>query len=218
MSMIARQWDAELDQHGEEAVRAPRLRSQPSPIGQLLGQNLLDDAVRALQEDLALLQAEQERGLGSLGCTLEQIGQELSAVRTQLTALAEPLMTAHAAGGDGPAEAELARERERAAVEARFERIEKQVALLVRGMDSVDQLRYQSDVHTRALARLTDLLGEVVRPRPVEGLEPLQEAVAALERSQRQSSRLQVAALSLLGLAVTPGIGALTWLILRGGF
>ena len=214
--MIVRQWENGLEEHGEETVRAPRLRSEPSPIGQLLGQNLLDDAVRALQEDLALLQAEQERGLGSLGGTLEQIGQELGAVRTQLAALAEPILTAHAsAATSGDSDAQ--RDRERAELESRFDRLEKQVALLMRGMDSVDQLRYQSDVHTRALARLTDLLGEVVRPRPVEGLEPLQEAVISLERSQRQNGRLQVVALSLLGLGMTPGIGALTWLLLRGG-
>jgi hypothetical protein len=87
----------------------------------------------------------------------------------------------------------------------------------MRGLDSVDALRYQSDVHTRALARLTDLLGEVVRPRPVEGLEPLQQAVAALERGQRRDARFQAVTLSLLGVGVTPGIGALVWLILRGG-
>ena len=213
--MIARPWETEtgVEEDGDGSPRAPRLRSEPSPIGQLLSQNLLDEAVRALQEDLAMLQADQERGLGSLGGALAQIGEEIGAVRTQLSALAEPLLNAQAAGP--PLEAET--ERERVELELRFERLEKQVGLLMRGMDSVDTLRYQSDVHTRALARLTDLLGEVVRPRPVEGLEPLQQAVIALERSQRRDAKVQVIALSLLGIGVTPGIGALAWLLLRSG-
>jgi uncharacterized coiled-coil protein SlyX len=210
--MIARPWETEIEvqEDGEDSLPAPRQRSQPSPIGHLLSQNLLDEAVRALQEDLAMLQAEQERGLGSLGGALEQIGQEIGAVRAQLSALAEPLLNAQPTL---PAEVEA----ERAEIEQRFERLEKQVGLLMRGMDSVDALRYQSDVHTRALARLTDLLGEVVRPRPVEGLEPLQHAVAALERSQRRDARFQLIALSLLGVGVAPGIGALVWLLLRSG-
>src|SRR5919199_7015400 len=96
-AMIVRQWETELEENAAEAVRTPRLRSEPSPIGQLLGQNLLDDAVRALQEDLAMLQAGQERGLDSLGGALAQIGQEIGAVRAQLAVLAEPIMKAQAA-------------------------------------------------------------------------------------------------------------------------
>lgn len=215
--MIARQWESETDTAPEERAELapePRLREHASPISQLLGQNMLDEAVRALQEDLALLQAEQERSLGSLNGTLEQIGQELGAVRAQLTALAEPLLNGQVARG-GEAESE----RERTEIQLRLERLEKQVTVLMRGMDAVDSLRYQSDVHTRALARLTDLLGEVVRPKPVEGLEPLKEAVTALERSQRRTARFQVALMALLGIGITPGLGALAWLVAqRGGF
>jgi hypothetical protein len=135
-------------------------------------------------------------------------------VRAQLSALAEPLLARAAAPElDGD---EWASERQQAEIERRFERIEKQVALLVRGMDSVDTLRYQSDVHTRALARLTDLLSEVLKPKPVEGMLELQRAVIALEAGQQRTSRVQVLALSLLGVGLTPGIGALAWLILRG--
>ena len=213
--MIVRPWETEVEDNGEESPRAPRPRSEPSPLGQLLGQNSFDEAVRALQEDLAMLQVEQERRLGSLGGALEEIGQEIAAVRAQLAALAEPLLNARAAGGSTGAETE--RERERAETQLRFDRLEKQVGLLMRGLDSVDSLRYQSDVHTRALARLTDLLGEVVRPRPLEGLEPLQQAVASLEARQRREARFQVIALSLLGVGMTPGIGALAWLLLRSG-
>jgi hypothetical protein len=134
---------------------------------------------------------------------------EIGAVRAQLAALAEPLLAAQSVTTE-----HLVAERERAELEARFERLERQVSLLVRGLDSVDTLRYQSDVHTRALARLTDLLGEVVRPRPVEGLEALQRSVATLEAGQRQQSRAQLMGFVLLGVGLLPGVAALAWLAL----
>ena len=201
-------------------------RDQPSPIGQLLGQNLLDEAVRALQEDLALLQAQQERGLSLLGGALEHIGQELGAVRSQLTVLA-------AQRGPGPVEpgANPHHAGERAETLAHFERLDRQVALLIRGMDTVDGLRHQSDVHTHALARLTALVGELAQPRPVEGLQPLQQAVTTLElavaalrqenarldQGQLRAAGLQGITFAVLGLAATPGLAALAWLLLHRG-
>src|SRR5919197_3974719 len=123
--MMARQWEAELNAGEDELPQPPpRLREPPSPIGQLLGQNLLDEAVRALQEDLAMLQAEQERGLVSINGTLEQIGQELSAVRAQLIALTEPILSAQASVAPAGQESEAERERERDETELRFERLE----------------------------------------------------------------------------------------------
>jgi uncharacterized coiled-coil protein SlyX len=216
--MIARQCDTGIGGSEAEAVDAGAPpRSESSPLDDLFSERMLDEAMRLLQEDLAILQAEQERGLGALGGTLDRIGQELNAVRAQLAALAEPLLTVQLSAADAQTGSEEQLSRERQEIEQRFERIERQVALLVRGMDSIDGLRYQSDVHTRALARLTDLIGEVVRPRPIEGLEPLQQAVSALERSHKRSTRLQLIALSVIGLGLTPGIGALAWILLRGG-
>ena len=216
--MIARQWDTGIGGSEAEAVDAVAPpRSESSPLDDLFSERMLDEAMRLLQEDLAILQAEQERGLGALGGTLDRIGQELNAVRAQLAALAEPLLTVQLSAADAQTGSEEQLSRERQEIEQRFERIERQVALLVRGMDSIDGLRYQSDVHTRALARLTDLIGEVVRPRPIEGLVPLQQAVSALERSHKRSTRLQLIALSVIGLGLTPGIGALAWILLRGG-
>ena len=212
--MMARSRDTETaDSNDEPLDPGPRVRKQTSPIGQLLGQNMLDEAVRALQEDLAMLQAEQERGLSSLGGALQQIGQELGAVRTQLSALAEPLLAAR----PGLVPADSQREVDGVAVDLRLERLEKQAALLMRGLDTVDGLRHQSEVHTRALARLTDLVGEAVRPKPVEGLEELQQAVAAVEVSQRKQARTGRIASVLLGLGLTPGLGALVWLLLQRG-
>src|SRR5207249_7256945 len=135
------------------------------------------------------------------------IGQELGAVRTQLSALAEPLFAAR----PGLAPADSQREVDRVALDPRLERLEKQVALLMRGLDTVDGLRHQSEVHTRALARLTDLVGEAVRPKPVEGLEELRQAVAALEVNQRKQARARRIASVLLGLTLTPALGALVW-------
>src|SRR5438874_4795657 len=65
---------------------------RPDSIGEILRQHEAEEALRGLQEDLALLQAEQERGLHSLGGALEQLGEELGAVRAQLAAMAEPLL------------------------------------------------------------------------------------------------------------------------------
>jgi uncharacterized coiled-coil protein SlyX len=215
--MMLRQWETELTEVGEVPLEPPaRLGSQSGPARPLLGQVVLDKAVQALQEDLALLQTEQERGLNTLGGALAHINEELTAVRDQLAALAEPLLAAKTPPDAAAANVESVFDRRQAETEARFERLEKQVALLIRGMDTVDTLRFQSDVHTRALARLTDLLGEVVKPKPIEGLEPLQKAVASLEQTQQRSTRLQTAALVILGVGLTPGLGALGWLILRG--
>jgi hypothetical protein len=214
--MIARQFETEAPEAGDEPLSpTPRLREQMSPIGHLLSRNLLDEAVRALQEDLALLQAEQQRGLRSLGGTLEQLGKEFEAVRCQLAVLTEPLLVAHQGLAGAAAESDPERVAERTEVHLRFERLEKQVALLMRGMDAVDGLRYQSEVHTRALARLTDLITEVVKPRPPEGLLALEETVQAMERAQRRAARFQLVAASLLGLGLTPGLAALVWLLLR---
>jgi hypothetical protein len=212
--MIARQWDHELD---DATVALPqpgsRLRDQPSPIGPMLGQNLLDEPVRALQEDLALLQAEQERGLDTVNGTLERIGRELAGMRAQIDALS----TLSVAAPVVPAESESGVESTTAPeTNVRFERLEQQVGMLARGMESVELLRYQSDVHTRALARLTDLLGEVVRPKPVEGLAELQHAVAVLEEGQRRTARRQVVALSMVSVGLMPGLGAVVWLVARG--
>src|SRR6266542_453583 len=175
--------------------------------------NRVDDSLRALQEDLAMLQAEQERGLSSLGGALEHIGLELGAVRTQLTALTEPLLAGLA---DKPGlESEPGEQGELAEAQMRFERLEKQLGLLMRGLDAVEGLRYQSDVHTRALARLTDLLGEVMQPKPIEGLEMLKQSVAALEHGQRRNARIQMIALAIFGLGLSPGLVARVWLWLR---
>jgi uncharacterized coiled-coil protein SlyX len=193
-------------------VRDEQLQATEDP----LAENRIDELVRTIQEELMLLQAQQECGIATLGGAIEQIGAELSAVRSQLSALAEPLLAAQP--GTSPAtEVRSAEERERAEIQARFDRLEKQVAVLMRGLDSVDGLRYQSDVHTRALARLTDLLGEVARPRPIEGLDTLQLAVASLENTQHRTTRVQTMALTVLGLGMTPGLAALIWLVVRGG-
>jgi hypothetical protein len=214
-SMIVDQWETDLAVTAAASAGAAE-GEQPGPIGQLLVQNRLDELVRTVQEDLALLQAQQERGISSLGGAIEQIGGELNAVRNQLFALARPLLAAQAAATPAP-DPQTAEARERAEIEARFERLEKQVSLLMRGLDSMDGLRYQSDVHTRALARLTDLLGEVVKPKPIEGLDALQLAVASLEHTHYRTTRMQSIALTLIGLGITPGIGAMAWLLVRGG-
>jgi uncharacterized coiled-coil protein SlyX len=213
--MIVDQWETGLTEAEVPALEpGPRRNGTPGPVGQLPGQQVLDAAVRSLQEDLASLQAQQERGISSLGGALEHLGQELSLVRTQLAALAEPLLAAQSAPTQD-SQSLSPEERERVENRQRLERLERQVALLMRGLDSVESLRYQSDVHTRALARLTDLLGEVVKPKPVEGLAALQLAVASLAEGQRRASRLQTISLALLGIGLTPGIGALAWLLLR---
>jgi hypothetical protein len=213
--MILDQWETDLAvvaATGEAAVEG----GQPGGVGQPRAQSRTDEMIRTIQEDLALLQAQQECGISTLGGALEQIGVELSAVRGQLSALAEPLLAAQTATSAAN-ELHTAEERERVEIQARFDRLEKQVAVLMRGLDSVDGLRYQSDVHTRALARLTDLLGEVVRPKPIEGLDTLQLAVASLEYTQRRTTRVQTIALSMIGLGMTPGLAALVWLMVRGG-
>jgi uncharacterized coiled-coil protein SlyX len=230
--MITSDLETDLTGSGQEPRRRESRRlEQPSPISHLLAQSLLDEAVRALQEDLAMLQAEQERGLSSLDGALEHIGQELDAVRSQLTALAEPLLAARSGIGPGEPGADPHHVGERAETLAHFERLDRQVALLVRGMDTVDRLRHQSDVHTGALARLTVLVGELARPRPVEGLQNLQQAVTALEQAvaalrqdhaRLDQNRVRAAGLqritfALLGLAATPGLAALVWLTLQRG-
>jgi hypothetical protein len=221
--MIARQLNTDIPETGEDQFQpSPRLRDQISPIGHLLSQNLLDEAVRSLQEDLAMLQAEQQRGLNSLGGALDHLNHEVGAVRSQLSLLTEPRLLAQQTPVAAPSDAEASpddtrdsRYPSRAETDLQFDRIEKQIALLMRGMDAVDVLRYQSDVHTRALARLTDLLGEVVKPRQPEGFAELELAVRTMESSQRRSARTQLMAFSILGLGLAPGIGALTWMILR---
>jgi hypothetical protein len=213
--MILDQWETDLAVAAASGTAAVE-GGQPGEIEQPRARSRTDEMIRTIQEDLALLQAQQECGISTLGGALEQIGLELSAVRGQLSALAEPLLAAQTATS-AATELHTAEERERLEIQARFDRLEKQVAVLMRGLDSVDGLRYQSDVHTRALARLTDLLGEVVRPRPIEGLDTLQLAVASLDHSQRRTTRVQTIALSMIGLGMTPGLAALVWLVVRGG-
>jgi uncharacterized coiled-coil protein SlyX len=212
MTMTSQSWTSGLA-GAQPPVAAPPATeglTGEDPAGPLLPDASLDASVRSLQEDLALLHADQERALGTVNGNLVQLGEEIGAVRAQLAALAEPLLAAQGLSAEHVSH--VSTERERAEVEARFERLERQVSLLVRGLDSVDTLRYQSDVHTRALARLTDLLGEVVRPRPIEGLEALQKAVATLEAGQRRQSRAQLVGFALLGVGLLPGVGALAWL------
>jgi hypothetical protein len=153
--------------------------------------------------------------LGSLGTTLDRIGQEVGSVRTQLAALAEPLLAAQvsaeaAAGGPGSESEQATAERD-----LRLERLEGQVALLVRTIETVDGLRYQSDVHTRALARLTDLLSEVIRPKPDETLESLKQTLCVVEESQRRTGRRLVLVLALFAVGAVPGLAALAWMLIN---
>lgn len=214
--MITSEWETDLaEAEGARLETEPGEAAEPGLVDTRAEMPAIEGSVRELREELAMLQAEQERGLDSLGGALQQIGHELSIVRTQLAALAEPILAGDSASEAAAAETTPKTDHERAETEQRLERIERQVALLLRGLDSVEGLRHQSDVHTRALARLTDLLGEVVRPRPVEGLAPLQLAVAALEESQQRQARLQTATLVAFGLGLLPGLVALGWLIAR---
>lgn len=208
MTMIAPAWESlSGDPRGDgPGEMTPRLREQPSPIGQLLGQHMLDEAVRALQEDLALLQAGQEQGLHALSAAVGRMVQELGSVREQLGTLGQIEMSP---GGPAIAEAEFA------ALMGRVEQAERQVLLLLRGMETIDGLRHQVGVHTQAIARLTDLLTLSLQPRPVEGLEELWQSVAQIERRQVRLDRVQLLALGLTALSALPGLGALLWLLAR---
>lgn len=199
-----------------EAERvATDLEDPAVSINRQLNQGLLEEGIEVLRADLVVLQTEQERGLGSLSATLDRIGQDVGSVRIQLAALAEPLLTAQvgadtAAGEPGSESGSLSFE-----AQLRLERLESQVTLLVRSMEAVDGLRYQSDVHTRALARLTDVLSEVVRPKPDGALESVKQALNNLEESQRGTGRRLVFALALLAVGVAPGLAALAWLVIN---
>ncbi|MCC7103884.1 MAG: hypothetical protein IT307_01960 [Chloroflexi bacterium] len=208
MTMTAQPWDVLTTELRDEEPGevGPRLRKQPSPIGQLLGQNMLDDAVRALQEDLALLQAGQERGISALGSAMARLIEELGEVRSRIGALGE---LGNSSAATPAAEAEWA------ALLTRVDRSERQVMLLLRGMETLDGLRHQVSIHTQAIGRLTDLVAIASQPRPIEGLEALQQTVALLQQSQAGQQRFQVLSLAVAALGALPGVGALVWLAVR---
>jgi hypothetical protein len=203
--MIVRPWDAEADERGQQAdpPRAgPRLREQTSPIGQIVGQNLLDEAVRDLHQELAAIQAEQERSVSTISGTLGQIAQELVAVRDQLAALTEPLLRAvesEPAERGGTNLVELRETRER------IERAERQVNLLVRGLDSVDALRAQVEVHNRAIGRLTELAADA-SPRVDQLRDDLEQTTGSLQHTvSRLGARLEAGEQTVRGLELTLG-------------
>jgi hypothetical protein len=167
---------------------------------------MLDDAVRALQEDLALLQAGQERGMSALGSAMARLVEELGEVRSRVSALGE---LGSSAAATPAAEAEWT------TLLARVDQSERQVMLLLRGMETLDGLRHQVNIHTQAIGRLTDLVVIASQPRPIEGLEALQQTVALLQKSQASQQRLQVLSLAVAALGALPGIGALVWLAAR---
>jgi hypothetical protein len=236
--MIVRPWDAETDESGQEAERStggPRLREQTSPIGQIVGQNLLDAAVREIHQELAAIQAEQERSINALSGTLSQIAQELVSVRGQLGSLSEPLLEAARSESVERGGADLDGTRER------IERAERQVSLLIRGLDSVDALRAQVEVHNRAIGRLTELAADAA-PRIDQVRDDLEHTSGALQHSvSRLAARLdgdeqalrgleltlataeagehraennRRLAYALLTLGMTPGLAAALWLVL----
>lgn len=240
--MIVRPWETDTDEAVSEvdpARTGPRLREQTSPIGQILGQNLLDAAVREIQQDLANLQAEQGRSIESLSGTLNQIAQELTSVRDQLTALRE----------DAPADQRTAlpavneaRPLELDQTNERVERLERQLGLVLRGVDSFDALRAQAEVHTRAIGRLTEIVADteprldLLRDDAAETASELRRATAgldrrldsaeqgqhgfelalsALERRERRTEGARRLAYALLTLGLTPGLAAAVWLVLQ---
>ena len=240
--MIVRPWEAETEEEESEAETArtgPRLREQTSPIGQILGQNLLDAAVREIQQELANLQAEQERSIGSLGGTLSQIAQELASVRDQLAGLGEAPSADQRARLSAVDEVKLAQFDQ---THERVERLERQLGLILRGIDSFEALRAQVEVHNRAIGRLTEIVADT-QPRleqlredtaetaselrravarlerrldsDEQSFHGLELAVAALERRERRAESARKLAYALLTLGLTPGLAAAVWLVLQ---
>src|SRR5262245_34528850 len=117
-SMMARQLEAAVSAAADDLLKSESGTSGGAgTVEQILDAEPVDGALRVLQEDLAMLQAEQERGLSSLGGAIGQIGVELGAIRTQLTALAEPLLATQTPSGSSDQSGQLEPDIHRAQVE-----------------------------------------------------------------------------------------------------
>lgn len=199
--MIVRPWNVEEgeEMQVEEASlepTTPRLREHISPIGQIVGQNLLDAAVQELQAELASLHAEQERSLGSIGEAIGQLARDLNGVRAQLSAQASPGEAGPPPQLDG-AELRLGLDLAR----ERLARLERQASLLTSGLDAIDALRAQAEVHGRAIGRLTEIVVDaeqrLTELAPAAELRPTELAHLVDERLTERTARLDLRLLAL---------------------